>query len=67
MQNMSISLDLPLFLSIPDAAQILGIDPRRLRDAIEADQIPSLRLGKQFLVSRRVIERLATEGNWSTT
>ena len=59
---MSISLDPPLFLTIPDAAKRIGVDPRRLKAAIDTNQIPSLKVGKQLLISRLVLERLAAEG-----
>lgn len=53
----------PLLISVPKAAHLLGVDPRRLRRALELKQIkakPKL-IGEQLMLSRRVIEKLAAE------
>ena len=60
---MAISREMPLFLTIPSAARRIGIDPRRLKAAIENEQIPAIVIGRQTMVSRLVIERLAQGDN----
>jgi len=56
---MTISSEQPLFLTIPAAARRMGIDPRRLKAAIGAKQIPAAKVGRQRLVPLAAIERLA--------
>ncbi len=51
--------DTALFLTIPQAAALLGCWPERLRRAVDAGQVPTIVLSKQRLVPRRAIERLA--------
>jgi excisionase family DNA binding protein len=50
---------LPLFLSVRTAAQVLGVSPERLLRALKADQIPSLVVGSRRLVARATLERAA--------
>jgi excisionase family DNA binding protein len=49
----------PLFLSVPDAARLLGVSPERLQRAIRDHQVPAITIGARRLVSRRVLEKLA--------
>ena len=49
----------PLFLSIPDAAKLMGITPERLARAIKAGQVRAITIGAQKLIARAAIERLA--------
>jgi excisionase family DNA binding protein len=39
-----------LFVSVPEAAELLGVDPRTLRRAIEDCQVPASRVGARVLV-----------------
>ena len=49
----------PLFLSVPDAARLLGVSPERLQRAIRDHQVPAIVIGARKLVARATIERLA--------
>lgn len=49
----------PLFLSVPDAARLLGVSPERLARALKASQIPSIVIGSRRLIARAAIEKLA--------
>jgi excisionase family DNA binding protein len=48
----------PLFLTIPEAAEQIGVDPRTLHAAIDAGQLTARKIGSRLLISRRAIERL---------
>ncbi len=39
-----------LFLSVPEAAEVLGVDPRTLRRAIERLEVPATRVGARVLI-----------------
>lgn len=39
-----------LFASVPETAELLGVDPRTLRRAIEDGQVPSVRVGVRVLI-----------------
>ena len=54
-----VSRDTALFLSIPDAARLIGCTPERLREAIAQHQIPAINLGARKVIARAAIERLA--------
>ncbi len=58
---MNDSHDSALFLTIPRAAEVLGVSAQRLRRAVELGQIPVVRIGKQSLIPRATIARLAQE------
>ena len=49
----------PLFLSVPDAARLMGITVERLAKAIKVGQIRAITIGAQKLIARATIERLA--------
>lgn len=49
----------PLFLSVPDAAKLLGVSAERLARAIKAGQVRAITLGCRKMVARAAIERLA--------
>jgi excisionase family DNA binding protein len=56
--------DLPLALTVPEAAALAGVSPRTMYRAIKAGSIPTVRLtprGRAF-VPRRALERFLTEG-----
>jgi excisionase family DNA binding protein len=46
------------FLSLPKAADVIGVDVRRVRDAVERGQIRAVRIGSRLMISRKAIERL---------
>jgi excisionase family DNA binding protein len=52
----------PLLVSVPRAAQLLGIGLTLAWELVHAGAIPSLRLGRRALVSRAVLEELARAG-----
>ena len=49
------------FLSLPKAADVIGVDVRRVRDAVERGQIRAVRIGARLMISRAAIERLVEE------
>jgi excisionase family DNA binding protein len=50
---------LPLFLSVRTASNILGCSPERLLRALKAGQLPSIEIGRRRLVARATLERAA--------
>lgn len=48
-----------ILLSIPRAAKELGLGTERVRRAVAANEIPSIRLGPRRLIARQVLEKLA--------
>jgi excisionase family DNA binding protein len=49
--------ELPLFLSVRTAANILGISPETLLRALKAGQLPSIQIGARRLIARATLER----------
>jgi len=54
----TLSTETPLFLSLPRAADVIGCDVRRIRDAVEKGQLPARRIGARLMIPRKAIERL---------
>lgn len=50
--------DMPVMLTVKDGARRLQCAPRRLREAIEAGEVPAVRLGKRYVIAPAVIERM---------
>jgi excisionase family DNA binding protein len=48
----------PLTLTIPQAADLLGISLSKAYEAARAGELPTLRVGARVLVSRRRLEEL---------
>jgi excisionase family DNA binding protein len=48
----------PLTLTIPQAADLLGISVSKAYEAARAGELPTLRVGARVLVSRRRLEEL---------
>jgi excisionase family DNA binding protein len=46
------------FLSLPKAAEQIGVDVRRVRDAVERGQLRAVRIGARLMIPRKAIERL---------
>ncbi|MGA6973801.1 MAG: helix-turn-helix domain-containing protein [Candidatus Binatus sp.] len=46
------------FLSLPKAAHVIGVDVRRIRDAVERGQVRAVRIGSRLMIPRKAIERL---------
>ena len=46
------------FLSLPKAADVIGVDVRRIRDAVERGQLRAVRIGARLMIPRKAIERL---------
>jgi excisionase family DNA binding protein len=46
------------FLSLPRAADVIGVDVRRVRDAVERGQIRAVRIGARLMIPRKALERL---------
>jgi excisionase family DNA binding protein len=51
--------DLPLLLSVPQAARLLGVGTTFGWTMVNKGEIPSVRLGRRVLVPRAAIERIA--------
>ena len=49
---------LTLTLTIPQAAQLLGISVSKAYEAARAGELPTLRVGARVLISRRRLEEL---------
>ncbi len=47
-----------LGLSVPEAAQILGLGRNSTYEAIKTGAIPSLRIGNRIIVPKAALERL---------
>jgi excisionase family DNA binding protein len=50
-----------LALTIEEVAQILSISKSLAYDAVRQGVIPSLRIGKRYVVSRKYIEKMVDE------
>jgi len=48
----------PLTLTIPQAAQLLGISVSKAYDAARTGELPTLRVGSRVLISRHRLEEL---------
>lgn len=46
------------FLTLPKAADVIGVDVRRVRDAVERGQLRAVRIGARLMIPRKLIERL---------
>jgi len=51
----------PAFYTVPEAAQILRVDPATLYRAIREDTFPAVRVRSRYVVPAVALERLATE------
>jgi len=49
----------PLLLSVPQAAHLLGVGLTLCWEMVHGGQLPSVRLGRRVLVPRHAVERLA--------
>jgi excisionase family DNA binding protein len=54
--------DSPLLLSVPEAAQLLGVGRTFGWELARSGQLPTIRLGRRVLVPRAALERLAGLG-----
>ncbi|HKY16334.1 MAG TPA: helix-turn-helix domain-containing protein [Microthrixaceae bacterium] len=52
-------------LSVPEAAELLGISRAHAYDCVRSGEIPSITLGRRVVIPRRAIEELL--GRTSTT
>jgi excisionase family DNA binding protein len=52
-------------LKIEEAAKILGISRNTAYDAVRSGQLPTVKIGRRFLVPKAALERLL-ESAWST-
>lgn len=50
-----------LTLSVPEAAEIIGVSPSKMYEVVKIQGFPLLRLGKRLLVSRKGLERWVEE------
>jgi excisionase family DNA binding protein len=53
------SLDMPLLVSVPEAARLLGVGKTFAWTLVHSGSVPTVRLGKRVLVPRAALERLA--------
>ena len=54
----------PIRMSVPECAELLGFDQETVRQALERGELPGHRVGKQWFISRRAIDRLL-DGEWA--
>jgi excisionase family DNA binding protein len=47
----------PEVISVEEAAELLRCDPRTVRRAIRAGQLPALQVGRRYLLDRGVLAR----------
>jgi excisionase family DNA binding protein len=52
-----------LTLSVPEAAQLLGVSRMTAYSAVREGTIPSLRIGRRVLVPRAALDRLLAQGD----
>ena len=55
---MKLSDDKPVTLTVPQAAQMLGIGRSAAYEAARTGQIPTLRIGRRLVVPIKALERL---------
>jgi excisionase family DNA binding protein len=53
------ALEMPLLVSVPEAARLLGVGTTFGWAMVHSGEIPSVRLGRRVLVPRAVLEQLA--------
>lgn len=51
-------------LSVPEAAQVLGISTERAYDSVKAGEIPVLRFGRRVRVPKHALQQLLETGTW---
>jgi excisionase family DNA binding protein len=51
-----------LFATVPEAAVILGVDPRTLRRALDAGQIPGIKVGVFWKIPTSWLRKVAEGG-----
>ena len=51
-----------LTMTVPEAAEALGIGKNQGYEAARAGQIPTIRIGRRLLVPRAAFERLLEQG-----
>lgn len=49
-------------MRVRDAAMVLGVTERWLRDMARTGQVASIKLGRRVMIPRSVVEELAREG-----
>lgn len=54
-------------LSIPEAAQVLGIGRSAAYEAARNGELPTIRIGKRILVPMIALERMLTESRSNAT
>lgn len=50
-----------LTLSVPEAAEIIGVSPSKMYEVVKIQGFPLVKLGKRLLVSRKGLERWVEE------
>lgn len=50
-------------LTVAEVAKILGIGRRQAYDAVHRGEIPSIRLGGRYVISRRVLDDMLERGS----
>lgn len=54
-------LDGRWFVSVAEVAEVLGVDPRTVRRAIEAGEVPAVRVGQRYRVPAAWLRERASE------
>lgn len=50
-----------LTLSVPEAAEVIGVSPSKMYEVVKIQGFPLVKLGKRLLVSRKGLERWIEE------
>jgi excisionase family DNA binding protein len=54
--------DLPLALSVKEAASLVGVSPARIYEGVRRNELPSLRMGSRILIpTHKLMELLGGE------
>jgi excisionase family DNA binding protein len=51
----------PTFYTVPEAAQMLRVDPATIYRAIRADEFPAIRVRSRYIVPAKALEQLAEQ------
>ncbi len=54
--------DLPYVLTVPEAAQVLRLSRNGAYAAVQAGDLPAIRVGRRLLVPRALLERMLSVG-----
>ena len=59
---MTVTIDKRLCITVPEAAQMLGISRNFAYELVKQKQLPVIRFGKRLLIPRVALEKLLEKG-----